>query len=69
MGKVFNFGTWNDQVEIMRFYGLQRIRKEIINASFLGKTVLSFLCVILHLDKTDFKCYKRMQLNPLPWNF
>jgi hypothetical protein len=69
MEKVFNYGTWNDQVEIMRYYGLPRIRKEVINASFLGKTVLSFLCIILHLTKTDFACYKRMQLNPLPWNF
>lgn len=69
MEKVFNYGTWNDQVEIMRYYGLPRIRKEIIGASFLGKTVLSFLCIILHLAKTDFACYKRMLLNPLPWSF
>ncbi|MEO8819486.1 MAG: hypothetical protein ABI267_05640 [Ginsengibacter sp.] len=69
MEKIFNYGTWNDQVEIMRYYGLPRIRKEIIHASFLRKTVLSFLCIILHLVKTDFACYKRMRLNPLPWNF
>ena len=69
MEKVFNYGTWEDQVEIMRYYGLPRIRKDIVKASFLGKTVLSFLCAILHLNKTDFACYKRKQLNPLPWSF
>ncbi|MGN6803936.1 MAG: DUF6922 domain-containing protein [Ginsengibacter sp.] len=69
MEKVFNHGSWNDQVEIIRFYGLDRIRKEIINASYLNKTALSFLSVILHLPKTSFKCYRRMLLNPLPWNF
>ncbi|MEO8822534.1 MAG: hypothetical protein ABI366_03090 [Ginsengibacter sp.] len=69
MEKVFNYGTWTDQVEIMRYYGLPRIRKEIVKASFLRKPVLSFLCVILHLNKTDFSCYRRMQSNPLPWNY
>jgi hypothetical protein len=69
MEKVFNYGTWNDQIEIMRYYGLPRIRKEIINASYLRKPVLSFLCTILHLQKTNFACYKKMQLNLLPWNY
>lgn len=32
--KVFNYGTWDDQVEIMRYYGLPGIREEIINASY-----------------------------------
>ncbi len=69
MEKVFNYGDWNDQVEIMRYYGLPRIGKEIINAGYLRKPVLSFLCTILHLQKTDFTCYQKMQLNPIPWNY
>ncbi len=69
MEKVFNYGDWNDQVVIMRYYGLPRIRSEIINASYLRKPVLSFLCTILHLQKTDFLCYRKMQLNPIPWSY
>ncbi len=69
MQKVFNYGDWNDQVEIMRYYGLERIKQEIVHASYLRKPVLSFLCTILQLEKTDFECYKKMQLNPLPWNY
>ena len=69
MEKVFNYGDWNDQVEIMRYYGLPRIRNEIRNAVYLRKPVLNFLCTILHLQKNDFKCYRKMQLNPLPWNY
>lgn len=69
MEKVFNYGGWNDQVEIMRYYGLPRIRKEIVNAGYLRKPVLSFLCTILHLQKTDFTWYKRMLLNPIPWSY
>ena len=51
MEKIFNYGTWDDQVAIMKFYGLNRIRKEIVKAAYLRKPVLSFLCAILHLKK------------------
>ena len=69
MEKVFNYGTWKDQVAIMKFYRLPRIRKEIVNSGYLRKPALSFLCVILNLQKNDFKCYNKMQLHPLPWNY
>ena len=69
MEKVFNYGPWDDQVKIMRFYGTDRMRSEIVNASYLRKPVLSFLCVILRLKKTDFECYNKMLLHPLPWNY
>jgi hypothetical protein len=69
MEKIFNYGTWKDQVAIMKFYGLQQIRKEIVNAGYLRKPVISFLCVILQLQKKDFRCYNKMQLHLLPWNY
>ena len=67
--KVFNYGSWDDQVKIMKYYGLNRIKTEIINSGYLRKPVISFLSAILHLKKTDFKCYNKMQSHPLPWNF
>ena len=69
MQKVFNYGDWDDQVKIMKYYGLNRIRLEIIHASYLRKPVLSFLCVVLGLDKNDFSYYMRMQTNPIPWPY
>jgi hypothetical protein len=66
--KIFNYGTWNDQVAIMKFYGLERIKKEIVSAGYLKNSVLSFLCNILQLQKTDFKCYIKKQSHPLPWD-
>jgi hypothetical protein len=68
MMKVFNYGTWADQMALLRYHGSDRVKKEIINAAYLRQPVLSFLCVILGLQKNDFQCYKRMQSNPLPWN-
>lgn len=69
MQKVFNYGSWADQIEILKFYGMTRIKNEITEASYLRKPVLSFLCTILQLKKTNFKCYLNQQLNPAPWNY
>lgn len=67
MEKVFNYGAWGDQIAIMKFSGLDRIKKEIVDASYLRKPVLSFLCAILDLKQNDFECYRKMQSQPLPW--
>ncbi|MBX9783749.1 MAG: hypothetical protein K2X48_10705 [Chitinophagaceae bacterium] len=69
MQKVFNYGSWSDQVAILKYYGIDRIKKEIVHASYLRKPVLSFLCVIMDLQKTDFTCYTKQQLNPIPWAY
>ena len=69
MERIFNYGKWDDQVAIMKFYGLDRMRKEIVKAAYLRKPVLSFLCTILDLQKTDFACYIKMQSHPLPWDY
>lgn len=69
MEKVFNYGSWDDQVNMMRYYGTDRICLEIVQARYLRKPVLSFLCVILKLKKTDFECYNKMLLHPLPWKY
>ena len=67
MEKVFNYGDWADQLTIMRFYGLQRVKNEIVNAGYLREPVVSFLAAVLQLQKKDFKCYMKMQSHPLPW--
>lgn len=67
MEKVFNYGPWEDQLSIMRYYGLERIKKEIPDAGYLRPAALSFLSLILGVPKNDFKCYIKMQSHPLPW--
>ena len=67
MEKVFNYGLWNDQVAIMKYYGSERIRKEVVKGAFFKKKVLRFLCVIFDLEPADFTCLRR-QSNPQHWN-
>ena len=68
MDKVFNYGIWSDIIEILRFYGIERIRKEIVQAPYFKNTTLSFLCVILNLTEQDFIVYQRRQTRKPIWN-
>jgi hypothetical protein len=68
MDKVFNYGIWADIVEILRFYGIERVKKEIIHAPYFKNTTLSFLCVILNLTEEDFITYQRRQARKPIWN-
>jgi hypothetical protein len=68
MTKVFNHGTFEDMLGVFRFYGLERIKIEIVNAAYLKKKVLAFLCVILHLKETDFENYQKRQARKPIWD-
>lgn len=62
--KVLNYGLWNDFVELMKFYGKDTIKKEIVKSAYLKKDVLNFVCVYFDLKPNQFKCYNRRQSNP-----
>ncbi len=67
--KVMNYGLWADILEILRYYGHQRVKAEIVQAAYLKKKTLSFCCVIFDLTPNQFRCYTRQQSNPLRWNY
>jgi hypothetical protein len=67
MQKVFNYGSWNDQIAVLNYYGTARVKQDIVNAPYLRAPVISFLSTILHIPKGNFKCYSAKQLHPLPW--
>ena len=67
MEKVIDRGTIDDFKELRKFYGDNIIRKEIVNASWLGDKEIYFCCTIFNLEPKDFKCYIKKQLNPELW--
>ncbi|MGG7663726.1 DUF6922 domain-containing protein [Dyadobacter sp. BHUBP1] len=69
MEKVPNYGTWDDFINVIRFYGVNRFKKRIIFAAYLKKDVLNFICVAFDLHINDFKSYTRRQSQNQPWNF
>ncbi len=66
--KIFNYGLWADYRTVFTVYGQERIRREIVQASYLKKDVLNFLCLILNLQPADFICFTKTQSLPTLWD-
>ena len=69
MEKVFNFGLWADQIAIIKYYGNERIKEDVVKGAYYNKKVLVFLCKIFDLQPTDFKCYTKRQLHQQHWGY
>lgn len=69
MEKVFNYGIWSDMIELIRFYGKERIKKDIINATYLHKEVMNFICFYFDLSPDDFQCSTYRQSNSPHWTY
>ncbi len=69
MEKVLNYGIWDDIIGLIKYYGEERIRREIVNSAYLSKEVLNFVCFYFRLMPDDFKCYKFRQLQNPHWNY
>ncbi len=67
MCKVFNYGTKNDMIAVIKHYGIDRIRKEIVHGAYFKPQTLSFLCVILDCQASDFVAYQRRQNRTSNW--
>ncbi|GAB4029009.1 DUF6922 domain-containing protein [Spirosoma gilvum] len=67
--KVMNYGLWADILEILHYYGHERVKAEVIQAAYLKKKTLSFCCAIFALSPQQFRCYTRQQSSQQPWNY
>lgn len=69
MDKVLNYGVWDDFVAMMKYYGKDVVKKEVVRLPYLKKDVLNFLCFYLGLKPAQFECYTRRQLQEPHWDF
>ncbi len=67
--RVFMYGDISDVKEIIKFYGIKTIKKEIIKAGNLDNKTLSWLTIFLNIPKIKFQCYIKRQSNQIHWNY
>ncbi len=67
--RVMNYGLWDDFIAIMRYYGKEVVKKEIVKSPYLKKKVLNFLCFYFGLSLIDFKCYSQRLSQEQHWSF
>lgn len=63
------YGTIEDWLAIKSFYGLERIKNEMLQERHLDKKTLSFLSCIFDIPKEKFRCYTEHLSSPPHWNF
>ena len=69
INRVLLHGNLNDWFEIKKFYGLNRIKEELLKMSYLDQRALSFCSSYFEIPKTEFKCYNTPQSISQLWNF
>jgi len=67
--RVFNRGDINDIKTIIKLYGIDTVKKELIKAGFLDKKTLNWASSFLNIPKTKFQCYKKILSKQVHWNF
>jgi len=67
--RVFTLGDLDDLKEIIRFYGIEIIKEEIVKAGNLDKKTLAWAGIYLDIPKTRFRCYTKRQSEKTYWNY
>jgi hypothetical protein len=65
--RVVTRGNWSDWLAIRAYYGLDRIRTEMLQSRDLDKKTLHFLSTLFDIPQEQFRCYTYIQSNPGHW--
>ena len=57
--RVFGMGTEKDIREVVRCYGIDIIKNEIVKIKVLDKKTINYLSFTFNIPKGGFVCYKR----------
>ncbi len=67
--RVLQRGMLSDWFEIKNYYGLDRIKNEILQIRYLDKVSLNFCSKYFQIPKEQFKCYNTEQSIQKLWNY
>ena len=67
--RVLTRGNWYDWQELKKYYGLSRIKDEVVQIRYLDKISLNFCQTLFNIPKEKFRCYKTRQFTLQHWNY
>ena len=59
--KVFEYGTFNDVINTVNYFGKQKAIESLTSAGFLNEKTLHFVSVFFKIEKSNFKCFTNKQ--------
>jgi len=57
--RVFTMGMQKDEWEVIKYYGKERIREEVVKCKALDRKTLNYLSVFYEIPKRKFACYRK----------
>jgi len=69
ISRVLTRGTLNDWQQIKDYYGLERIKNELLTTRYLDKKSLNFCAFYFNIPKENFRCFTLKQSQPQHWNY
>jgi len=56
--RVFTMGMQEDEWRVNKYYGKERIRKEVVKCKTLDKKTMNYLSIFYGIPKEEFACYR-----------
>lgn len=67
--RVLTKGLLRDWQQLMKFYGKERLKKEIVGIRYLDKVTLNFCSTFFDIPKSEFRCYNEPPSIQELWTF
>jgi hypothetical protein len=67
--RVLQYGLLKDWLILKSNLGLEKIKSIAVQIPVLDDVSISFLSNLLHIEKSEFRCYKNKQSNQNYWNY
>lgn len=69
INRVLQKGTLNDWKELKAYYGIEKIKEEVVKMKFLDHKTLNFCSHYFGFHKSQFKCYNIEPSIRKLWNY
>lgn len=55
--RVLERGTYDDMIEVMKYYGTERLLSELTSAPAVSPRIVNFISAVFNISPQSFKCY------------
>ncbi len=63
--RVFDYGIWEDMLEVVSFYGEEKVKYALVTAPYLKELTTVFASKLFNIPIQDFKCSTTRQFHPI----
>jgi hypothetical protein len=67
VGRVLDYGSWEDWLLIRSYYGIDRLREIAMGLRSMFPESLSFIALATDTPENQFRCYELIQSKTEPW--